>query len=146
MVLDRKIAFIHLTNGSIEISPISSDLRKKFIGGRGINMYLLSKSYSPTLDPFSPENPLIFGAGLLTGTLGFGSRMNITAKSPESGHIGDSNETQERRKLIWDRIRAERCPFNALTVFSENAYHCDLCGENPQCIKVCTPKAISIQK
>lgn len=91
MVLDRKIAFIHLTNGSIEISPISSDLRKKFIGGRGINMYLLSKSYSPTLDPFSPENPLIFGAGLLTGTLGFGSRMNITAKSPESGHIGDSN-------------------------------------------------------
>ncbi len=54
-------------------------------------MYLLSKSYSPSLDPFAPENPLIFGAGLLTGTLGFGSRMNITAKSPESGHLGDSN-------------------------------------------------------
>lgn len=52
----------------------------------------------------------------------------------------------EKRRFIWDRIRAERCPFNALTVFSENAYHCDLCGENPQCIKVCTPKAISIQK
>ena len=54
-------------------------------------MYLLSKSYSPDLDPFSPDNPLIFGVGLLTGTLGFGSRMNITAKSPESGHLGDSN-------------------------------------------------------
>jgi len=53
-------------------------------------------------------------------------------------------EELEKRKFIWDRIRAERCPFNALTVFSENAYHCDLCGENPQCIKVCTPKAISI--
>lgn len=91
MVLDRKIAFIHLTNGSIEISLIPLDLRRKFLGGRGINMYLLSKYYSPTLDPFSPENPLIFGAGLLTGTLGFGSRMNITAKSPESGHLGDSN-------------------------------------------------------
>ena len=91
MALDRNIAFVHLTDGSIEIKPISVDLRRKFLGGRGMNMYLLSKSYSPRLDPFSPENPLIFGAGLLTGTLGFGSRMNITAKSPESGHLGDSN-------------------------------------------------------
>lgn len=91
MVLERKVAFINLTDDSIEIKPVPLDLRKKFLGGRGINMYLLSKSYSPQLDPFSPENPLIFGAGLLTGTLGFGSRMNITAKSPESGHLGDSN-------------------------------------------------------
>ncbi len=91
MVLDRKVAFINLTDHSVEIKPIPLDLRRKFLGGRGINMYLLSKSYSPQLDPFSPENPLIFGAGLLTGTLGFGSRMNITAKSPESGHLGDSN-------------------------------------------------------
>jgi aldehyde:ferredoxin oxidoreductase len=91
MVLERKIVFIHLDKDSVEISSISPDLRKKFLGGRGINMYLLSKSYSPDLDPLSSENPLIFGAGLLTGTLGFGSRMNITAKSPESGHLGDSN-------------------------------------------------------
>jgi len=91
MVLDRKIAYIHLNDGLIEITPISSNLRRKFLGGRGINMHLLSKFYSHELDPFSPENSLIFGAGLLTGTLGFGSRMNITAKSPESGHLGDSN-------------------------------------------------------
>jgi aldehyde:ferredoxin oxidoreductase len=91
MVLKRKIASIHLTEGSIEITPISLDLRRKFLGGRGINMYLLSKSYSSRLDPFSPENPLIIGAGLLTGSLGLGSRMNISAKSPESGHLGDSN-------------------------------------------------------
>ncbi len=91
MVLDRKSAFIDLQNGSIEISPVASDLRKRFLGGRGINMYFLSRSYSSSLDPFSPKNPLIFGAGLLAGTLGFGSRINITSKSPESGHLGDSN-------------------------------------------------------
>src|SRR4030042_2850556 len=91
MVLERKIAFIHLNKDSVEIAPISLDLRKIFLGGRGINMYLLSKFYSPDLDPLSPDNPLIFGVGLLTGTLGFRSRMNITAKSPESGHLGDSN-------------------------------------------------------
>lgn len=91
MILERKIAFINLDNESVKVSPIPLDLRKKFLGGRGINMYLLSKIYSPDLDPLASENPLIFGAGLLTGTLGFGSRMNITAKSPESGHLGDSN-------------------------------------------------------
>jgi len=91
MVLERRIAFIHLNKNSVETTPISPDLRKKFLGGRGINMYLLSKCYSPDLDPLSPENPLIFGAGLLTGVLGFGSRMNISAKSPESGYLGDSN-------------------------------------------------------
>jgi aldehyde:ferredoxin oxidoreductase len=88
MVLSRKIAVIHLKDGSVDITPISLDLRKKFLGGRGFNMYLLSKSYSPELDPLSPENPLIFGAGLLTGTRGFGSRMNICAKSPESDILG----------------------------------------------------------
>ena len=91
MVLDRKSALIDLTKGSINIQPIPLDLRKKFLGGRGINMHFLSQSYTPQLDPFSSDNPLIFGAGLLTGTLGFGSRMNITSKSPESGHLGDTN-------------------------------------------------------
>ena len=91
MVLERKVAFINLTDDSIEIKPIPLDLRKKFLGGRGINMHFLSQFYTSQLDPFSPDNPLIFGAGLLTGTLGFGSRMNITSKSPESGHLGDAN-------------------------------------------------------
>lgn len=91
MVLYRKIANINLNNNLVEVSSIPLDLRKKFLGGRGLNMYLLSSHYSPKLDPLSPENPLIFGAGLLTGTLGFGSRINISAKSPESGHLGDAN-------------------------------------------------------
>ncbi len=91
MVLDRKIAFVDLKDASYEVRAIPRDWREKFLGGRGINMRLLSKPYRSVLDPFSPDNPLIFGAGLLTGILGFGSRMNITSRSPESGHLGDSN-------------------------------------------------------
>lgn len=53
-------------------------------------------------------------------------------------------EGLEKKKFIWDRIRAERCPLDSLTVFGENAYHCDLCGGNPQCVKVCIPKEIRI--
>ena len=52
----------------------------------------------------------------------------------------------EKRLFFWNQIRAERCPFDALSVHDETAYHCDLCGGDPQCIKVCTPKAISIAR
>ena len=54
--------------------------------------------------------------------------------------------TQERKKFIWSHKRAKRCPFDALTILSENAYHCDLCLGNPQCIKVCTPGALTLSK
>jgi aldehyde:ferredoxin oxidoreductase len=91
VTLDRKMLFIDLSTRDAWIEPVPSELREKFLGGRGINMAILSRSYAPDLDPLSPANPLIFGAGLLTGTLGFGSRTNITSKSPESGHLGDSN-------------------------------------------------------
>ncbi|MBW1801579.1 MAG: aldehyde ferredoxin oxidoreductase family protein [Deltaproteobacteria bacterium] len=91
MVLSRKIAEVDLAKGTVTAAAVPPDLRKKYLGGRGVNMFLLSRVYSPDLDPLSPENPLIFGGGLLTGTLGFGSRTNVTAKSPESGHLGDAN-------------------------------------------------------
>jgi Fe-S-cluster-containing hydrogenase component 2 len=53
---------------------------------------------------------------------------------------------QERKKFIWSHHRAERCPFDALTILGENAYHCDLCLGNPQCIKVCTTGALTLPK
>jgi aldehyde:ferredoxin oxidoreductase len=90
-MLDRKIAFVDLGAGSIEVRPFPPAMRQQYLGGRGMNMFLLSKYYTPSLDPLAPENPLIFGAGLLTGTLGFGSRLSVASKSPESGHLGDAN-------------------------------------------------------
>ncbi|OGP90615.1 MAG: hypothetical protein A2157_14095 [Deltaproteobacteria bacterium RBG_16_47_11] len=53
---------------------------------------------------------------------------------------------KEKNKYLWNRVRAERCPLEGLSVVDEIAYHCDLCGGDPQCIKVCTPKAISIAR
>ncbi len=90
-MLDRKVAFIDLGKRSVRVEKIPEILRRKFLGGRGFNMHLLSTYYARALDPFSPGNPLILGAGFLSGTLGFGSRLNITSRSPESGHLGDTN-------------------------------------------------------
>ena len=34
---DRRIAYVNLTTGEIEIKPIPVAIRKKFLGGRGLD-------------------------------------------------------------------------------------------------------------
>lgn len=71
---------------------LKEDFLKSYIGGRGINVRTLYDMVGRNLDPLSPENPLIFGTGPVTGTL-FPSngRHNVTSKSPLTGILGDSN-------------------------------------------------------
>jgi len=52
----------------------------------------------------------------------------------------------EKRRFLWPEIRAGRCSFHALALFGDNAYHCDLCEGDPQCVKVCTPGALTFTK
>lgn len=91
MPLSRKLAYINLSTGKVTSGPIPQSIRQRFLGGRGINMLLLHKLVSPSADPLGRDNTLIFGAGLLAGAPGFGTRLNISAKSPESGYLGDAN-------------------------------------------------------
>ena len=58
----------------------------------------------------------------------------------------EGKPAHERKKFIWGHERAKRCPFDGLTPLDEDAYHCDLCLGNPQCIKVCTPGALTLSK
>lgn len=88
----RKALRIHLTSGKIDIEDIPENILLDYIGGRGINMKRLYEDVPPGVDPLSPENVLYFGVGPLTGTLFPGSgRLNISAKSPLTGILGDSN-------------------------------------------------------
>ncbi|MEE8443184.1 MAG: aldehyde ferredoxin oxidoreductase N-terminal domain-containing protein, partial [Dehalococcoidia bacterium] len=91
MPLTKKLAYIDLSARKVTVRPIPRDVRERFLGGRGVNMVLLDKLVPPSTDPLGQDNTIIFGAGLLAGTPGFGTRLNITAKSPESGYLGDSN-------------------------------------------------------
>lgn len=56
----------------------------------------------------------------------------------------DVVEEFEKRQFVWSKERAELCPFKSLSCLGENAYHCDLCSGNPQCVRVCTTEAIRI--
>ena len=92
MALSRKIAFIDLSTGEIEVSPIPIEMRKLYLGGRGLDMYLLYNHVKPGIDPLGPDNVLTISAGLLVGTLASASaRTHIGAKSPLTGFIGSSN-------------------------------------------------------
>jgi Fe-S-cluster-containing hydrogenase component 2 len=55
-----------------------------------------------------------------------------------------ADEVAEKKSFFWDGKRVKTCPFKALSAFEGTAYHCDLCGGDPQCTKVCTPEAIII--
>jgi aldehyde:ferredoxin oxidoreductase len=89
---DSPYALIDLSTGEIRYDRTPEHIVRKFFSGRGLNMYYLYKYLKPGTDPFDPENPLIFGTGLLTGTPSPSpSRMNVTFKSPESGILGDGN-------------------------------------------------------
>jgi aldehyde:ferredoxin oxidoreductase len=91
MALKRKIAYINLSTGEIETAPIPVELRKLYLGGRGLDVYLLYNHLQPGVDPLGPDNVLTVGAGLLVGTLASASaRAHIGAKSPLTGFLGSS--------------------------------------------------------
>ncbi|UCE36117.1 MAG: aldehyde ferredoxin oxidoreductase family protein [Thermoplasmata archaeon] len=91
-MLTRKLGIIDLSKKKVTIKQTPNSLKKLFLGGRGLNSYYLYKMIKPGIDPLSPDNVLIFGTGFLTGTLvPNSSRFNVSAKSPETGILGDSN-------------------------------------------------------
>jgi aldehyde:ferredoxin oxidoreductase len=62
-----------------------------FLGGRGVNMYLLHNLLDASLDPLDAQVPMIFGTGILTSLVPSAARGNVTSWSPETKVILDSN-------------------------------------------------------
>jgi aldehyde:ferredoxin oxidoreductase len=92
MALDRKIAYINLTTGDIEVKPIPMEVRKKFLGGRGLDAYLLYNHTQKGCDPLGPDNALIISGGILTATCASATaRTHVMAKSPLTGLLGSCN-------------------------------------------------------
>jgi aldehyde:ferredoxin oxidoreductase len=83
---------VDLTDGVVEREPIDSGLARRYLGGRGLNAKRLWDDLPAHTDVLSPENILIFGVGPLVGTtFPGGARFNVSAMSPQTGILGDSN-------------------------------------------------------
>ena len=92
MPLNRKIAYIDLTTGDIQTKPIPLDVRKKFLGGRGLDAYLLYNHTKKGCDPVGPENALMISGGILAATCASATaRTHVMAKSPLTGLLGSAN-------------------------------------------------------
>ena len=87
-----RTAYVDLTTQTIELTETPSEAVCAYLGGRGLNMATLLALLPSDADPLGPENVLVFGTGLLTGyPVPNSGRMNISARSPETGILGDAN-------------------------------------------------------
>ncbi|MHA1357284.1 MAG: aldehyde ferredoxin oxidoreductase N-terminal domain-containing protein [Candidatus Helarchaeota archaeon] len=82
---------IDLSINRITSEQINLNDVKKFIGGIGLNCKLAADHLKPRLEPLSPENKIIIGAGPLVGTITPGSsRIVGLSKFPATGAIANS--------------------------------------------------------
>ena len=86
----------HILRIGLTCSDISTESTEKyasrFLGGRGINQWILLKEMKPWVTPFEPASTLCFGAGALAGTLVPGAaRINIDGKNPFTGGIASAS-------------------------------------------------------
>ncbi|NNK93999.1 MAG: aldehyde ferredoxin oxidoreductase family protein [Desulfobacterales bacterium] len=86
-----KILHVDLTSAVITVEEPDESFYRFHFGGSSLNLSYVLKQMVPGTDPLSPGNLLAFGLSAFTGAPVSGlSRMTVTAKSPLTGAIGDS--------------------------------------------------------
>ena len=80
----NKILRVDLSSGKVETEPLDEEMAKQYIGGIGLGIRLLVVNLKQGTDAFSPDNPLIFATGPLSGTMGptAGNGYAVVSKSP----------------------------------------------------------------
>lgn len=87
-----KILDVNLSTGEILKKDMDPQFAQEYIGGMGFSCKILYDELGPDLDPFSPDNILIFANGPLTGTgAPCSARTEVTTKSPLTGSVGTGN-------------------------------------------------------
>ncbi|MCY0867926.1 MAG: aldehyde ferredoxin oxidoreductase [Desulfurococcus sp.] len=88
---------VDLSSSKWRVVEFEDRVFRRFLGGRGFAVYYLAKHYGEkwsSLDPLSPENPLIIATGPLTGYYP-GVKMTISGKSPQSNGVVGSTVSSE---------------------------------------------------
>ena len=87
-----QILRVNLTEGTCEAEPLNTKWAQEYLGTRGLATNSLWEHMSPTADPMSPENVVIFATGPLPGTMASTSgRYAVVTKGPLTGAIACSN-------------------------------------------------------
>jgi aldehyde:ferredoxin oxidoreductase len=87
-----KILYVGLTKRTTTTEEPSEDFYRMYLGGWGFIAHELLQRAPTGVDPFAPENPLVFATGVATGTPIPGSgRHAVGAKSPLTGGFGEAD-------------------------------------------------------
>jgi len=87
----NRLLAIDITQRCFDVNPISDELLRSTLGGKGLATHLLLQHNPPQVDPLSPDNHLILATGPVTGTAVWGScRYGVFTKSPQTGYYSES--------------------------------------------------------
>ncbi|WP_326907626.1 aldehyde ferredoxin oxidoreductase family protein [Sedimentibacter sp. MB31-C6] len=88
---DAKVLEVDLFSHNVKLKTLPGEIYRHYPGGSALGLYLAIQSIKTGIDPLSHENVLVFSVSALTGLPISGiSRLNVTAKSPLTGTMGDS--------------------------------------------------------
>ncbi len=86
-----KVLHVDLTSGEQETRALDLNAARDYVGGLGLNAWLMEQFYVTGTAPLSPDNPIILGAGPLVGTDTPGAaKIVATTRFPLNGTISES--------------------------------------------------------
>jgi len=90
-----KILHVDVGTGKTKIQTFDEAFAKTYIGGTGFGIKTLLDNQPPGIDPFDPQNPLIYALGAVNGTMTpcAASKFGVFAKSPASKLLGEAYST-----------------------------------------------------
>jgi aldehyde:ferredoxin oxidoreductase len=87
----NKILRVDLTRRTAVDEMIADPVYEAGLGGKGLALHLLMRDNPPGVDPFAPENRLIFAVGPISDSKIYGScRHGVFTKSPLTGIFSES--------------------------------------------------------
>ncbi|TAJ44955.1 aldehyde ferredoxin oxidoreductase family protein [Methanofollis fontis] len=88
----NRLLYVDLTGETVRPGPYPDDLKRDYLGGRGLGVRLLSEMIDASTEPLGPENVLIVASGPLSGSgVPLGSRFDVITRSPLNGTITSAN-------------------------------------------------------
>ncbi|HGJ64276.1 TPA: aldehyde ferredoxin oxidoreductase, partial [bacterium] len=88
---NKKVLRIDLSEHKIDIEEPEEYIYHTYLGGAALAVHYLLKELPKGIDPFSPENIIVFTCSVITGApISGASRFTVASKSPLTGGYGES--------------------------------------------------------